>query len=456
MLVAGDVNLVTDSPKSLWSNVLVLPDFKAGDRVKFDAEGKIAIGSDALSLRGRDLQRAVFIRAHLDKADFTGAPLQSAIFPGRTLREAKFECDHDGRNSVCAQLQGANLNFAQLQGANLSFAQLQGANLNFAQLQGANLSGAQLQGADLNFAQLQGANLPAAQLQGADLSAAQLQGADLSEAELQGANLSAAQLQGANLSGAQLQSADMDGAFVWRATAPRTDGAKNIWGQPEPGAKSRELGCINIDEICDWSQASYAALRTLIEKEVPAGSYRDAALKRIAVLEKPPDAADQRMTDDWPALVDPHLTPIQYLAALAGTLQQMFCTSVGSLDAIAGLIRQLEFRFKGDPQQGAKLAGAFLDEAKCPAAHGLSEDTKASCGRSAIAPINRPPPVPRADRRAHRLAPEADRLRQNRFPSVGRDPRWPWAPAFAGEARFSSATPGMLWVGFRLRGSRNR
>jgi hypothetical protein len=45
LLVAGDVNFVTDSPKSLWSNILVLPDFKAGDRVKFDAEGKIAIGS---------------------------------------------------------------------------------------------------------------------------------------------------------------------------------------------------------------------------------------------------------------------------------------------------------------------------------------------------------------------------------------------------------------------------
>ncbi|MGA8757435.1 MAG: pentapeptide repeat-containing protein [Stellaceae bacterium] len=357
LLVGGDVNFVTDSPKSLWSNVLVLPDFKTGDRVKFDAEGKTAIGSDALSLRGRNLQRAVFIRAHLDKADFTGAPLQGANFTRADLREAKFECDDDGSNSVCAQLQGANFNFAQLQGA------------------------------DLRGAQLQGAYLSEAELQGANLSAAQLQGADLSDA----------QLQGANLSGAQLHSADMDGAFVWRATAPRTNGAKNIWGQPEFGAKSRELGCINIDAICDWSQASYTALRTLIEKEVPANHNRGAALNRIEVLEKPPDAADQRMTDDWPALVDPHLTPIQYLAALAGTLQQMFCTSVGSLDAIAGLIRQLEFRFKGDPQQGAKLAGAFLDEAKCPAAHGLSEDTKARL-RQIIDRANQPPVVGTASR----------------------------------------------------------
>ena len=402
LLVGGDVNFVTDSPKSLWSNVLVLPDFKTGDRVKFDAEGKTAIGSDALSLRGRNLQRAVFIRAHLDKADFTGAPLQGANFTRADLREAKFECDDDGSNSVCAQLQGANF-IAQLQGANLSGRSCRaqfhtpaaGANLaarsckapsHWGRLQGATDS-AQLQGADLRGAQLQGAYLSEAELQGANLSAAQLQGADLSDA----------QLQGANLSGAQLHSADMDGAFVWRATAPRTNGAKNIWGQPEFGAKSRELGCINIDAICDWSQASYTALRTLIEKEVPANHNRGAALNRIEVLEKPPDAADQRMTDDWPALVDPHLTPIQYLAALAGTLQQMFCTSVGSLDAIAGLIRQLEFRFKGDPQQGAKLAGAFLDEAKCPAAHGLSEDTKARL-RQIIDRANQPPVVGTASR----------------------------------------------------------
>ena len=169
LLVAGRVNLVTDSPKSLWSNVLVLPDFKAGDRVKFDAEGKIAIGSDALSLRGRDLRGAVFFRAHLDKADFTGARLQSTNFLEAELREAKFECDFDGAERKCAQLQGASLDSAQLQGASFDYAQLQGADLTSAQLQGAYLIHAQLQGADLSNAQLQGATLSLAQLQGAYL-----------------------------------------------------------------------------------------------------------------------------------------------------------------------------------------------------------------------------------------------------------------------------------------------
>ena len=261
LLVGGDVNFVTDSPNSLWSIVLVLPDFKTGDRVKFDTEGKIVIGSDTLSLRGRDVQRAVFVRAHFDMADFTGARLQQANFFGAELRQTKFACDRDGTESVCAQLQGANLSTAQLQGADLSEAQLQGANLNFAQLPGA----------DLSTAQLQGANLFGAQQQGADLSEAQLQGADLLGAQLQGANLSTAQLQGAVLDSALLHSADMHRAFVWRAS---TEGvvAKNIWGQPELGAKSRGLGCKNPGAICDWSQTSSATLRILIEKEVPAKS----------------------------------------------------------------------------------------------------------------------------------------------------------------------------------------
>jgi hypothetical protein len=194
LLVAGHVNFVTDSPTSLWSNVLVLPDFKAGDRVKFDADGKIAIGSDALSLHGRDLQRAVFIRAHLDKADFTGARLQQAILALAELRQAVFACDDFGEKVVCAQLQGANLILAQLQGADLRGTQLQGADLSLAQLQGASLFRAQLQGASLNRAQVQGADFRAAALQGVDLKGSRLDGVNFPLAGLQGADLEDAQV----------------------------------------------------------------------------------------------------------------------------------------------------------------------------------------------------------------------------------------------------------------------
>jgi len=381
LLVAGAVNYVTDSPKSLWSNVLVLPDFKAGDRVKFDAEGKIAIGSDALSLRGRDLQGAVFVRAHLDKADFTDARLQSAVLTLAELREAKFWCDSVGGEQKCAQLQGANLTFAQLQGARLVQAQLQGATLDTAQLQGA----------DLERAQLQGALLLGAQLQGARLVQAQLHGAWLLQAQLQGANLDTAQLQGA----------DLEGALVWRAKAPDKDATKGVWGNPDPGAKSLGLGCENGHswESCDWTPASFAALKKLIENEVPAGLLREDALRRIAVLEKPPDPADHTTADAWSPLYDPKFTRAQYLAGLATTLQQAFCTAGSSPEAVAGLIQQLDYRFKNDVGQDdtgqeAKLAEVLLDEAKCPGAHGLPEEDKAKLRE--IRDRAPPPPGPGA------------------------------------------------------------
>jgi Pentapeptide repeats (8 copies) len=371
LLVAGSVNLVTDSPKSLWSNVLVLPDFKAGDRVKFDAEGKIAIGSDTLSLRGRDLQGAVFARSHLDKTDFTGARLQRANFFEAELHQAKFACDEDGAENRCAQLAGAVFYGAQLPGADLQFAQLAGAHLQYAQLAGAHLFGAQLAGADLGVAQLAGAVLRDAQLAGTDLRYA------------------------------QLQSAEIDHALVWRATAPSKNDAKDLWGTPLAAAKSLELGCAKPGDTCDWTAASYAALKAMVEREVPAGRSRDVALGQIAVLEKPPDpAADQQIADAWTALADPPLAGPQYLAALAATLQQHFCNANGSADAIAGLTRQLDLRFYDDLAQAAKLAEAFLDEAKCPPAHGLPEAAKAMlrriCHRDRfqLPPELLPPPPP--------------------------------------------------------------
>lgn len=159
LLVAGKVNYVTGRPQSLWSNVLVLPRFEVGDRVKFDAEGKIAISSDAMSLRGRSLEGAVLVNARLKKADFDGASLANANFIKADLREAKFNCDLSVNGKICTQLRGVSFNEAQLQGASFDGAQLQMASLVGADLQGASLNDAQLQDASLDYAQLKGAFL---------------------------------------------------------------------------------------------------------------------------------------------------------------------------------------------------------------------------------------------------------------------------------------------------------
>jgi uncharacterized protein YjbI with pentapeptide repeats len=406
LLVAGEVNYVTSRPQSLWSNVLVLPNFEIGDRVKVDADSKVAISSDTLTLRGRSLEGAVLVNAHFRKADFTGAQLPRANFLNADLREAKFECGRIGesnsgffsrgeKDKICAQLQsailvsanlqGASFGGAQLQGAFLSAAQLQGASLNEAQLQGAVLATARLEGASLDQAQLQGAAINDAWLQGSSLIGAQLQVASLIGARLQGALLAFTELQGAALATAQLQGALLsknfvwrtDPNFVWRTEPPpnTSDGASAALIDAPNTEPKYGLGC---PQPCNWTEASSAALKSLIENSVPAGPTREQALLRIAKLEKPPNVADEVSVKAWMDLAQ---APAQSAGLYSDTLSKMLteigCGIDGAPYVVGGLIRRLHQRYEDDLLQDAKVAAAFLDEAKCQGAHGLSQENKA-------------------------------------------------------------------------------
>jgi uncharacterized protein YjbI with pentapeptide repeats len=411
LLFAGEVNYVTGRPQSLLSNVLVLPYF-AG------AEGKTAISSDGLLLRGRSLEGAVLAFAHLRKADFTGASLARANFTGADLREAKFECNwgiggrppffpvgYKDKGIICAQLPAADFSFAQVQGASLvgarapgaSFGetQLQGANLDQAQLQGASLMQTHLQGASLNGTQLQGAWSFFVHLQGAFLYGAQLQGAWLHSAQLQGANLDQAQLQGAWLyeprlegafaavADARLEGASLRHTYVWRTNPPpNTNGA--FVAAPEPGPKYSGLDCPRAE--CDWSEASYAALRSLIENSAPLvgrrdqalANRRDQALAQVATIGKPPYVADEASAKAWTDLaIESARSAGSYFNMLAKIFKEIGCAADGAPYVIGGLIPRLDGRFEHNPGQEAEVVAAFLDEAKCPGARGLSEENKA-------------------------------------------------------------------------------
>jgi hypothetical protein len=89
LLVAGEVDFDARKPKSFWSNRLVLPGFDAIDHTKFDSEAKIEAVSETISLRARNLERAVLVGAKLRKADFTSAQIQSAELSHSDLRGRK-------------------------------------------------------------------------------------------------------------------------------------------------------------------------------------------------------------------------------------------------------------------------------------------------------------------------------------------------------------------------------
>ena len=143
---------------------------------------------------------------------------------------------------------------------------------------------AQLQGAKLYGAQLQGASLTSAQLQGASLTDAQLQGAWLAGAQLQGALVAAAQLQGVSFSGATLKATDLRGAYLWRsnqADNPATLSAIRV-SEDDKTWQPRWQDSKQQDRV--WDDKAYEDLRTSLQS-LPSGPLRDAALKRIEILD---------------------------------------------------------------------------------------------------------------------------------------------------------------------------
>jgi len=407
---------------SLWSNSLVLPNIDVIDRAKFDTEAKIASLPQALSLRGRHLEGAVFIFADLRKVDFSAAKLRDAVLSGADLRNTKFECvSRAGTQLECPDLRGATLFGAKLQGVSLDGvqltrailprAQMQGASLRKAPLQGAWLQGAQLQGArlddavlwgahfenpppmfELDLTQLQGAlptsaevlSVTSAQLQGASLNGAQLQGASLVDTQLQAASLDGAQLQGAYLVNTQLQGASLVGAqlqgaafikpFTWRAQVTESNGQGTLVSEPENRPKYHTLGCAFEPWGCDWSSGAFTDLKRLIERQVPEGDRRNAALNRITILDPAKGWPGEREKEKaWTDLVQSSPSLDVYEKGLAVQLQEMGCDAARGPYVIPGfLFNPTSARFVKGSSGWTALADAFLDEAHCPAARALA------------------------------------------------------------------------------------
>jgi hypothetical protein len=342
LLVAGEVDFAARRPKSIWSNRLVLPGFDAIDHAKFDSEAKIAALPETVSLRSRHLEGAVLIGAKLRKADFTAAQLQSARLDGSDLRDARFDCGNFEKShpQQCAQLQGASLDWAQLQGARLDWAQLQGASL----------LGGELQGASLHRAQLTGARLDGAQLQGATLDSAQLQGASLAV------------------------------VWVWRADV-RTAHWENTR--------------VEILEAQPMSVESFEEHKKTIAEQVPEGDSRAAALKSVEQRLDPtkPLKKENEMAKVWADQERGSPNRQVYEKSVSEQWRTAGCADDGAPYVLRGLLARLKVDspFAGDSREVSKLAAAFLDEAHCPGAHGLSETDKAKL--NAIHDRS-PPPVP--------------------------------------------------------------
>lgn len=128
---------------------------------------------------------------------------------------------------------------------------------------------------------------------------------------------------------------------------------------------------------CKLSDAYYAQLKSLIERDVPAGDRRDRALKLIEPLGQPPYIEDEASAKAWRDLEKLSPSPEAYRKRVADGLKTIGCNAGGAPYVMAGLIRQLDNRFWGSSALETSVAAAFLDETHCPGARGLSEENKA-------------------------------------------------------------------------------
>jgi uncharacterized protein YjbI with pentapeptide repeats len=373
-LVAGDVDLRTRRPVSLWSNRLVLPGIDVLDRSKFDTEAKTMDATETLSLRARHLQGAVLIDANLRKVDLTAAKLQGALLTGSDLRGANLGCTQ-------THLQGKDFECTHLEGAVLVGAHLENANLVGAQLVAASLTVAHLQGASLANANLLGAYLGGAYLQGTTLDNADLRGAVLSEADLGGSSFEETQLQGAVLSDAKIQYVSFLRAFVWRTDVLGVATQGTIVSAPETGPREAcgnsalkvKGKCISVA----YSPDAFHSLMRRLAEDVPEGELRVNALQRIMHRLDPgaPLNMEKQITAAWKELERSSPPRTIFEKGLTSQLRATACAVEGAPYPLLGVLDRLwEYTIDQPQLSPAKLAliDSLLDEKHCPGAQSLS------------------------------------------------------------------------------------
>jgi len=407
-LVHGNVDLVSGRPTSLWSDQLVLVNFDAIDHTKFNTDTEFAQVQSTYSLRGRDLQEAVFVDDDLRKMDFEAANLTGARFDDSNLRDALFRCidsiaygvpmstvaydvpkptitnvlqpgiqvKEDPANSAlgreCTKLQGAIFIGSDLRNADFEGAQLQNARFGHAKLQAANLNGANLYGADFGSAQLQGASLQSANLNGTHFLNAQLQGATLFYAHIEGANLTFASLQGSfldradlrntimistNLEGASLdfanvQYANLNGAQFLKASLQSANFDNTAFGQSD--FSGADLYAANIQH----ASTDQAIFQNTVLDAVNPAQVQAALQHRFQVIGITQQKYDDSLADEW---------------------KELGCSAASAPYVLGGLIDQMTTLNpfgRGSPEL-SQLASDFLSP-DCKGNVGLSDDERAS------------------------------------------------------------------------------
>jgi hypothetical protein len=182
------------------------------------------------------------------------------------------------------------------------------------------------------------------------------------------------QLHGASFDQAELRGAALVGVCLWRADAR---GAS--W-------KDTRVELPKADEIhkCDWTEPAFKAFKQLISKEVPEDAYKRTAREMVERHLDPTKTleGEDEMAEIWATRESATPPPEVYERSLAGIWRETGCAAEGAPYVLHGLVAQLNMPdnslFREHSDAAKALAAAFLDEAHCAGAHGLSEADKAT------------------------------------------------------------------------------
>jgi len=158
-----------------------------------------------------------------------------------------------------------------------------------------------------------------------------------------------------------------------------------------------ECGKLPEVVICDWSAESFDALKRLITKQVPEGYFRREAMERIEARLDPSKPVEEKedMAKFWEEKASSSPTKEVYEKRVTEVWHEMGCAAEGAPYVLRGLLYRLEglsspFGYRSP--QPSVLAAAFLDEARCSGARGLTEAEKAKLKeiRDRAAPASKP------------------------------------------------------------------
>ena len=172
----------------------------------------------------------------------------------------------------------------------------------------------------------------------------------------------------------------MENVCVWRADARSAAWKDTRVARPE----TRPEGSFGEFFYCSWAGDSFAELKLLIAAEVPEGEIRDGAMERIEQHLDPtktPEGEDEdELAKIWAAREREAPTPEAYEKVQARQWGELGCAAEGAPYVVHALIARLSGVDTSDRDQSdaaKSLASAFLDEAHCPGAHGISPADKA-------------------------------------------------------------------------------